>query len=38
MQWGLRIYPQYRTAPYRFPLEYLSRSRSLSAKRSVFSA
>jgi hypothetical protein len=27
MQWGLRIYPQYRTAPYRFPLEYLSRSR-----------
>jgi hypothetical protein len=28
----------YRTVPYRFPLQFLSRSRSLSAKRSVFSA
>jgi hypothetical protein len=26
----------YRTVPYRFPLEYLSRSRSLSARRTVF--
>jgi hypothetical protein len=28
----------YRTVPYRFPLQFLSRSRSLSARRTVFSA
>jgi hypothetical protein len=27
----------YRSVPYRFPLEYLSRSRSQSARRTVFS-
>jgi hypothetical protein len=28
----------YRTVPYRFPLQFLSRSRSLSARRTVFFA
>jgi hypothetical protein len=28
----------YRTVPYRFPLQFLSRSRSLSARRTVFYA
>jgi hypothetical protein len=28
----------YRTVPYRFPLQFLSRSRSLSARRTVVSA
>jgi hypothetical protein len=31
------LYPiLYRTVPYRFPLQFLSRSRSLSARRTVF--
>jgi hypothetical protein len=35
IQHGLLIYPQYRIVPYRFPLQFLSRLRSLDAKRTV---